>query len=250
VANGAKRCPQRRPVRYYRPIRPACLSNLPPCSDPRIFAIKQEARRAAAGLVINDSAGPADGGFFWTTVRGMRSDGTMCDPDQCAGDAGQRVVVHVAYRLPLIVPVLQSALPSIRLVGQVEMYNENYDQYTNTPVDTAPEIPIAPPPGGYDPQADLDIIKTAIPADVVATGDPIAYRLRVTNEGPNDARGLTVVDTLPAGVTIGNVVYPPFITCEAAGNIITCSATEDIPWGYSFDIDIDSIRAIFCRCDY
>lgn len=58
------------------------------------------------------------------------------------------------------------------------------------------------------PETDLSITKTvenvdgsAITSGRVGTGDSIVYRLLARNEGPDDATGVTVVDTLPADVT-------------------------------------------------
>jgi uncharacterized repeat protein (TIGR01451 family) len=49
-------------------------------------------------------------------------------------------------------------------------------------------------------QADLRISKSASPSPAVAGGD-LFYNITVTNDGPGPASNVTVVDTLPAGVT-------------------------------------------------
>lgn len=49
------------------------------------------------------------------------------------------------------------------------------------------------------PEIDLVVAKTA-DATVVA-GESMTYTLSITNNGPNDATGVTVTDTLPAGLT-------------------------------------------------
>jgi len=58
------------------------------------------------------------------------------------------------------------------------------------------------------PQTDLAITKTLetttgsqIPPATTQTGDTVVYRLTVSNTGPDNATGVSVVDTLPAGVT-------------------------------------------------
>lgn len=58
------------------------------------------------------------------------------------------------------------------------------------------------------PSTDLSIVKTVettggnpIPPATVQTGQTIVYRLAVNNAGPDNASGVSVVDTLPADVT-------------------------------------------------
>ncbi|RMF04944.1 MAG: DUF11 domain-containing protein, partial [Chloroflexi bacterium] len=53
-----------------------------------------------------------------------------------------------------------------------------------------------PPP----PEADLGVSK-AVDNATPASGDTIVYTVQVTNNGPNDATGVVLTDTLPAGVT-------------------------------------------------
>ena len=72
-----------------------------------------------------------------------------------------------------------------------------------------------------DPDADLAIIKTALPGTVVA-GDQVTYTLAVSNAGPADARAVTVTDHLGRhhdylgdGMLAG--------TCANAGTTVTCS---------------------------
>ncbi len=61
-----------------------------------------------------------------------------------------------------------------------------------------------------DPVADLAIAKSALP-DPVDAGETLTYTLVVTNNGPSEATGIVVSDTLPAAFTpLGN-------TCGASG---------------------------------
>ena len=60
--------------------------------------------------------------------------------------------------------------------------------------------------------ADLAIVKqdhsgTAAPP-TAAEGVPFTYFLTVTNNGPSDAQGVVVTDTVPSGVTVGSISFP------------------------------------------
>lgn len=66
--------------------------------------------------------------------------------------------------------------------------------------------------------ADLAVVKTADPA-VAVLGGNLLYGFHVTNNGPDNVTGITVTDTLPAGLTY--VVGAP--GCNAAGQVVTCT---------------------------
>ncbi|MDQ2700369.1 MAG: DUF11 domain-containing protein, partial [Actinomycetota bacterium] len=66
--------------------------------------------------------------------------------------------------------------------------------------------------------ADLAIVKSADPA-VVVPGGNLLYTFNVTNNGPDNVTGITVTDTLPAGVTY--IDGAP--GCNAAGQVVTCT---------------------------
>ena len=69
-----------------------------------------------------------------------------------------------------------------------------------------------------DCATDLAISKSGSP-NIVTAGNLLTYNLLVSNLGPLDASGVTVVDTLPAGVTyVSNNAG-----CTLAGNTLTCN---------------------------
>ncbi len=75
--------------------------------------------------------------------------------------------------------------------------------------------------------ADLSIFKSDSP-DPVLTGGELTYTLSVSNDGPEDATGVNVGDTLPAGVTLVSA-EPSQGTCDVSGvPVITCSL-GDLP---------------------
>ena len=71
------------------------------------------------------------------------------------------------------------------------------------------------------PVTDLSIIKSDSP-DPVAAGSNLSYTLTVANAGPLDATGVTVTDTLPAGVTFVSS-SPGSPTCNESSGTLTCA---------------------------
>ena len=72
--------------------------------------------------------------------------------------------------------------------------------------------------------ADLAIQKTRTSAAPVVPGQPITWRLRVTNAaGPSIARGVTVTDTLPADVSGVTASGPPGTTCTVTTTTVSCT---------------------------
>jgi uncharacterized repeat protein (TIGR01451 family) len=68
-----------------------------------------------------------------------------------------------------------------------------------------------------DCPADLSITKSAAPG--VTAGDDLTYTLTITNNGPRDATGVTVNDTLPTGVTLISATPSQGI----CGGAVSCS---------------------------
>ena len=72
-----------------------------------------------------------------------------------------------------------------------------------------------------NPAADLAVTKTDSP-DPVAVGQQLTYTVGVSNAGPSSATGITLTDTLPAGVTF-NSATPTQGSCSQASGTVTCS---------------------------
>ena len=68
------------------------------------------------------------------------------------------------------------------------------------------------------PVADLAITKTDS-TDPVAQGSDLTYSIVVTNNGPSEATGLIITDTLPADVTFDSASP----ACARSNGIVTCS---------------------------
>lgn len=68
--------------------------------------------------------------------------------------------------------------------------------------------------------ADLAVSVAGVPSSVVIGGGDLTYTANVLNEGPQDATGVTLTETLPAGLTFVSAA-PSQGTCTGA-NPITC----------------------------
>jgi uncharacterized repeat protein (TIGR01451 family) len=86
--------------------------------------------------------------------------------------------------------------------------------------------PVAPNNGAsaqttVNPVADLALTKTDSP-DPVLVGGTLSYGLSAHNNGPSSASGVTVTDTLPAGVTYQSAT-PSQGSCSQASGTVTCN---------------------------
>ena len=67
--------------------------------------------------------------------------------------------------------------------------------------------------------SDLSVTKTDS-SDPVMVDDPLTYTVTVTNNGPSQATGVVLTDTLPADVTFGSVTPSQGTCAEASGTVI------------------------------
>jgi uncharacterized repeat protein (TIGR01451 family) len=72
-----------------------------------------------------------------------------------------------------------------------------------------------------DPAADLSLSKTDAP-DPVLVGNELTYTLTVTNNGPSDASGVSISDSLPAGVSFVSAGAG----CAEASGTVTCAVGD------------------------
>ncbi|WP_406110057.1 hypothetical protein [Kitasatospora purpeofusca] len=91
---------------------------------------------------------------------------------------------------------------------------------------------VASPTAGPSPQANLTISKTLLTSPVVP-GQPVQWRVTVTNNGPSRARNVVVTDQVPAGVTGATMTADTGgANCPISSGTATCPAVE-IPAGSS-----------------
>jgi uncharacterized repeat protein (TIGR01451 family) len=84
------------------------------------------------------------------------------------------------------------------------------------------------------PQADLSVVKRAA-ATVVDLFQDVTYTLTVANAGPNDATGVTIADSVPAGMLF--VSADPACTFDAGASSVTC-AIDTLARGASRDVTV------------
>ncbi len=72
--------------------------------------------------------------------------------------------------------------------------------------------------------ANLAIAKVAL--DAAVAGQPLRYRITVTNAGPSSANGVTVTDTLPSGTTFDPASGGDDWNCGRVNSLVTCLLTR------------------------
>lgn len=82
---------------------------------------------------------------------------------------------------------------------------------------------------------DLRVSQSDTP-DPVNVASPLSYTLNVSNAGPDDATGVAVSDTLPAGVTFQSASASQGV-CTESGGLVTC-ALGDLASGASATVNI------------
>ena len=78
--------------------------------------------------------------------------------------------------------------------------------------------------GAYEyPGQAIDLRITKLAPATLRAGEVMTYTITVDNLGPSKARELVLTDTLPAGVTLGQIIAPTGASCSAGPNPITCT---------------------------
>ena len=177
-------------------------------------------RKGGAGGPIVDVIGQVgfDPGSGWGSGDISTRDRTLVRrPDVCAGDTDPSDDFE---------PNLDPA------TGEWDGYPQNTFTYIGShtsecegaagPVDPNPDNNEITVTSGVTTQSDLRIAKSDDPDPVIA-GESLTYVLTVTNDGPSNASGVQVVDTLPSYADyVSYSVEPAGPTCSEMGGIVTC----------------------------
>ncbi len=160
--------------------------------------------RAATGTVVTD-----------TLPAGMIFDSAVPSQGMCSHTSGT-----VTCQLGT---VANGAAPTIQIKGRPQSTGtiNNTATVASGVNDPSTGNNTASATTTVNPAADLALTKTDSP-DPVGVGQQLTYSVGVSNAGPSSATGITVTDTLPAGVTF-NSATPTQGSCSQSGGTVSCS---------------------------
>ncbi len=159
-----------------------------------------------AGVVVSDPVPPG------TTPSESEADcAIVLGVFTCTTSAPLGIGASVSYQLTLALPIsyASATLTNTASITSAPLADPDPSNDSATDVDAVTSA------------ADLSIVKADAP-DPVAVGSVLTYTLTITNNGPADATGVTVTDTLPGTVTFGTAT-PSQGSCVQAAGVVTCS---------------------------
>lgn len=107
----------------------SCLSDTPPCADPRLTSVKDLVEENLTGLRLDNTGGYEDDYFYLIQVYGVNALGVF--QEDYAGLPGQPMAVRVVYNVPIVTPILSAIVENIPVMGQVVVNNELFGQQGN-----------------------------------------------------------------------------------------------------------------------
>ncbi len=136
--------------------------------------------------------------------------GTLtCTVDELA--AGESFTVHI------VSPTTAATCGTVNNMGEVSTSNDGSDQ------DSASVVVQCP---------DISVLKVA-DADPINAGDPIGFTITVSNAGPGTAAGVTLNDTLPAGIAWAE----DSASCSITAGVLSCDIGSLAP-GATFQVHL------------
>ena len=164
---------------------------------------------AATGAMLTDTL-PAGTTF----VSASPSQGTCSNPAPGTITCSLGALANGANAtVAIIVTVNSSTSCGATLTNTAEVTSNEPDPTSSNNIASADTSVIC--------QTDLSIIKSDSP-DPVYTGTHLTYALSVSNHGPSDATGVTVIDNLPTGVAFVSATTSQG-TCMQASGTVTCN---------------------------
>jgi uncharacterized repeat protein (TIGR01451 family) len=161
----------------------------------------------ATGVTVTDTL-PA-GVIFQTTGSSPSCSGVngtvTCSIGAVANQAQAQAIIAVAVNADAASPLSNTATVA---GNQTDSVPGNNSSTTTTTVEAVVQ------------QADLAVTKIDAP-DPVSAGQQLTYTITVTNNGPDNATGVTLTDMLPAGTTLVSTT-PAAPTCNSVSGTVTC----------------------------
>ncbi|MDH3750663.1 MAG: outer membrane beta-barrel protein, partial [Gammaproteobacteria bacterium] len=134
----------------------------------------------------------------------------QCQLGTIANGASAIVTIVVETVNPVMVPT------PVSFSADVTANETDPNMADNNAVEQTTVVPPGPA------MADLAITKVDTPDPVSSGGPQLTWDITVTNNGPDGATGVTMTDTLPAGV-VYNAATSTAGTCSELNSIVTCN---------------------------
>ena len=167
---------------------------------------------AATGVTITDTL-PANVTYVSCTFVPAAAGTCGESGGTVTGTVTGPLVAGETVRLRVVATVDATASGSIVNIASVaadDSFGNTLPTLTATDTDTVPDV-------------DLSITK-ADDVDPALSGGTVTYTIETFNAGPDSSTGVTVTDTLPAGLSFVSAAGSGW-TCGAAGQVVTCTRT-------------------------
>jgi hypothetical protein len=203
----------------------------------RLEAIKEEVRKRASNLKIDDDADPFSPGYFLVTVYAS-------DPPEAGqefpGGPNARVIVDVIHNYQLITPLLNAYFPYIQLRAHAEKINERFRHPGfGTPPGSIPPTVMAPTPTftpTNTPTPSLTPTETPTPTDTpfgapTATFTPPPIPTNTSTQTPTPTPGTCDVVASDLTTSSHDKVFKFKLTNNSPASLYISSITISWPDG-------------------